>query len=472
MTPRLLAYAIAQWAGYQPAQHHRELARRLESVGRGETKRLMVFMPPRHGKSMLCSEYFPAWYLGLNPDHQVIAATYAQGLADDFGRKVRNLVAGEAHRFCWPGSLLADDSQAANRFHLAQRGAYFAVGAGGPITGRGAHLLLIDDPIKGREDAESETMRNRLKDWYTSVARTRLMPGGAIVIVQTRWHEDDLAGWLLRDHAHEGWEVLNLPAIAEPGDQIGRMEGEPLWPASYPLAELQTIQRAVGSRDWAALYQQRPSAAEGSIFKRHHWGRYDPPVSNPLGLIEALKISTVIQAWDTAFKAGEANDWSVGVTIGVAQSRFYVLDVWRDRVEFPELKRAVQSQAQQWGAHAVLVEDTAAGQSLLQEMRRNTRIPLVAVKADRDKMSRAHAITPTHEAGMIYLPEGMVAWRGAFEDELAGFPTAPHDDQVDAFVHAMTYARKSVPDAPNQRIVEEDWEDIVNRQYSSPGWTF
>ena len=176
--PKLLPYAIGQWAGYQPARHHKLLAKKLQEVASGTCKRLMVFMPPRHGKSMLASEFFPAWYLGVHPDQQLIAATYAQGLADDFGRKVRNLVTSEQHRYMFPDFKLSDDSQAANRFHTEQRGAYFAVGAGGPITGRGANLLLIDDPIKGRDDAESDTMRTRLKDWYTSVARTRLMQIG------------------------------------------------------------------------------------------------------------------------------------------------------------------------------------------------------------------------------------------------------------------------------------------------------
>ena len=439
MTLGLAAYAVNQWAGYRPATHHLALADRLEDVSEGKCKRLMVFMPPRHGKSMLCSEYFPAWWLGQHPDRQIIAATYAQQLANDFGRKVRNLCLSDQHRWAFHDFSLAGDSQAGDRFHTSMRGAYFAVGVGGPITGRGADLLLIDDPIKGREDAESETQRQKLKDWYTAVARTRLMPGGAIVVIQTRWHEDDLAGWLLREHQHEGWEVLSLPAIAEPGDALGRSEGDPLWPEAYPIPELERLRLAVGSRDWAALYQQRPSAAEGSVFKREHWQTHKPTETAPLALLQALGVNYVVQAWDTAFKTRETNDFSVCVTLGVARSRYYVLDVWRDRAEFPDLKRAMVSQHAKWKAHAVVVEDTAAGQSLIQELRRNTRIPLIAVKADHDKVTRAHAVTPTHEAGLCYLPEGE-PWVADFEDELSGFPAAPHDDQVDAFVHALTYA--------------------------------
>lgn len=451
----LAAYAVNHWAGYRPAEHHLELCGRLESVARGDTKRLIVMMPPRHGKSMLCSEYFPAWYMGNNPTKQIITATYAQQLADDFGRKVRNICNTDAHRYAFPDFRLSDDSQAANRFHTADGGAYYAVGAGGPITGRGADLLLIDDPIKGREDAESEVMRVRLKDWYTSVAYTRLMPGASIIIVQTRWHDDDLAGWLMREQRHEGWDILNLPAIAEPGDVLGRQEGAALWPEAYNEASLAKIKLSIGSRDWSALYQQRPSAAEGSVFLRKNWGRYHPPVDTPKGLVEALGITSIIQGWDTAFKVRETSDYSVGVTIGVAKAKYYVLDVWRDRVEFPDLKRAVQTQAQKWSANAVVIEDAAAGQSLIQELQRNTRVPLIPQKVDKDKVSRANAVTPTHEAGLIYLPEGPVDWRGEFEDELAAFPSAPHDDQVDAFVHAMAYARSYVTSAPEPDEQEE-----------------
>lgn len=464
----LASFARLAWAGYEPADHHRLISEALRRVARGELKRLMIFMPPRHGKSMLASEYFPAWYLGRNPNHQVITATYAQGLADDFGRKVRNIVAGEMFKGIFPGVDLAGDSQAANRFHLSGQGAYFAVGAGGPITGRGADLLLIDDPIKGREDAESETMRRRLKEWYTSVARTRLMPGGAIVVIQTRWHEDDLAGWLIKEHAHENWEVLNLPALAEPGDPLGREEGAALWPSAYPIKELAVIKQSIGARDWSALYQQRPSAMEGAILKRANWQYYKPTENNPASLVESLGITRIVQAWDTAFKTGNSNDYSVGVTLGVARTRYYVLDVWRNRAEFPDLKRALVSQATKWGAHAVVVEDAASGQSLIQELRRNTRIPLVTVKVDRDKTARANAISAIHEAKLCYVPDNE-HWVSDFMDECASFPSATHDDQVDAFVHALTYARP----LSTIEVVdpEDDWEDRMLRQsMSNTSW--
>lgn len=457
----LAEYAVGQWSGYHPARHHLALVDYLEAVSRGETRRLMVFMPPRHGKSMLASEYFPAWWLGCHPEKQIIAATYAQQLADDFGRKVRNLCLSASHAWTFPDFSLSQDSQAANRFHTSHGGAYFAVGAGGPITGRGADLLLIDDPIKGREDAESEVKRGHLKDWYQAVARTRLMPGGAIVVIQTRWHEDDLAGWLLRDHKHEGWEILNLPAFAEPNDPLSRTEGEALWPEAYPKSELNALKVAVGSRDWASLYQQRPSAAEGGIFKRAYWQSFQPTEYHPKALLESLGISRVIQAWDTAFKAREQNDYSACVTIGVAKARYYILDVVRERLEFPDLKRAVVSAAAKWNPHAVLIEDKATGQSLLQELTRDTRIPLLPVKADKDKVSRANAITPTVEALLVYLPEDG-AWVQDFLDEAAAFPNAPHDDQVDALVHAITWAREMGP-LPDEQQSDDDYFGSSNQ---------
>jgi hypothetical protein len=203
-TQDLAVYTAANWPGFELAKHHEIVIEKLEAVRRGEISRLMIFMPPRHGKSVITSHYFPAWYMGEHPDRYVIAASYGQELASDFGRRVRNLVATPVHRAIFPGCRLAEDSSAAHRFSLGAGGAYFAVGAGGPVTGRGAHLLLIDDPIKNREEAYSETARGSLREWYRTVAYTRLMPGAAVVLIHTRWHEDDLAGWLLREHADEG----------------------------------------------------------------------------------------------------------------------------------------------------------------------------------------------------------------------------------------------------------------------------
>jgi len=323
---RLVSYAAYQWPAYQLAPHHRLIARHLEMVERGEITRLMITMPPRHGKSMLASEFFPAWYMGRNPDHYVVTATYAQELADDFGRKVKNQIEGPDFKAVFPGVGLSDDSKSAKRFHIdgshggiehgtTQRGAFYAVGVGGPLTGRGAHLLLIDDPVKNREDAESEVIRKKTKDWYTSTAYTRLMPGGRIVLIQTRWHEDDLAGWLQDEHQHEGWTILNLPAIDD--------DGNALWPEQYDVEALERIKRALPPRDWSALYQQRPAPETGDYFKRDwlHLVDHVPP-----------KESMAIYGGSDYAVTADGGDYTVHVVVGVDPTgAMYLLDLWRQQ---------------------------------------------------------------------------------------------------------------------------------------------
>jgi predicted phage terminase large subunit-like protein len=425
----LACYGIAQWPQFKLAKHHELIVGKLETVERGQIKRLIILLPPRYGKSLITSAIFPAWYLGRHPDHQVIFTTYAQELSDDFGRRVRNFIADLLHRAIFPNCVLSEDSAAAHRFNTTRGGAYYAVGTGGPITGRGTNLLIIDDPIKDREEANSETRRKALHDWFASVAYTRLMPNAAIVLIQTRWHEDDLAGWLLREHASEQWDVLSLPAIAE-RDEGFRREGEALWPEQFPMERLKQIRETIGGAAWASLYQQRPAAAEGAIFKRGWWQFYrEPP-----------KCSRIVQSWDTAFKRGAENDYSVCTTWGAADNGYYLLHLWRDRVEFPDLKRAFASLAGQWNPEAILVEDRASGQSLIQELKA-TALPVIAVRPDSDKLARAQAVTPLVEAGKVFLPESMPSTADLI-DELACFPAGRHDDIVDSLAQALNYLRK------------------------------
>jgi predicted phage terminase large subunit-like protein len=430
----LLAYAIGQWPGYQPAAHHRLLASQLEAVERGEVHRLIVAMPPRHGKSMLASEFFPAWYLGRNPSRSVIASTYSQELASDFGRKVRNLTDTQLHRAAFPLCRMSEDSKAVHRFSTDAGGAYYAVGRGGSITGRGGNLFLIDDPLKDRAEAESDTTRESTKAWYRSVARTRLAPGGAIVIVQTRWHDDDLAGYVTREHAHEGWTVLNLPALAEADDALGRAEGEPLWPEAYPVADLHSIRCALGTYDWAALYQQHPTPAEGGIFKLSWFAsnRYDVPLA---------KYRRIVQSWDTGQKAADRNDPSVCTTWGESETTFDLLDVFRARMEYPELRRTAESLALLHQPIAVLVEDKSSGQSLVQDLKASTKLPVIPREPEGDKVIRAMSVSPLCEAGRVRLPRA-AAWLPEFEAELYRFPNAVHDDQVDSMSQALTYMHR------------------------------
>jgi predicted phage terminase large subunit-like protein len=419
------------YPAFEAPWHIRQIAAALEDVEAGRCKRLMIFAPPRHGKSLLTSQAFPAWYLGRKPDSSVIFASYSQDLASDFGRRVRNLVSSEEHVAAFPASVISRDSSSVQRFDTTLHGAYRAVGRGGPLTGRGAHVLLIDDPLKDHEEADSETVRASLHEWYGDVAYTRLAPGGAIVIINTRWHEDDLSGYLLANHADENWRVLSFPAIAEEDDE-NRKEGEPLWPGRFPLEALDAIRKV--TRRWPALYQQRPSAVEGETFKRSWWRYYARAPE---------RFQRVIQSWDTAFKKSTKADYSVCSTWGETATEIFLLHVWRERVEFPALLEAAKDLGTQWKPHVVLVEDKASGQSLVQVLREATRLPVIPVPVDTDKQTRASAATPTVQAGRVLLPVE-AGWLTAFLDELSAFPNAAHDDQVDTVTMALEYMRLSV----------------------------
>jgi predicted phage terminase large subunit-like protein len=434
----LACYATVQWPKFEFAKHHQLIISRLEAIERGEISRLMIFLPPRHGKSLIGSAIFPAWYLGRHPERHLIFATYGQELSDDSGRQVRDFIADPVHRAIFPGCSLREDSSAAHRFNTVRGGAYFAVGRGGPITGRGAHLLVIDDPLKDCAEANSETVRRALYDWYSSVAYTRLAPNGAIVLIQNRWHEDDLAGRLLANSFGDDWEVLSLPAIAE-HDESFRREGEALWPDRFGLLELGKIRNALGGRAWASLYQQRPAAAEGTIFKRDWWQFYRPPVSAPF--------AQIVQSWDCAYKKGAENDFSACTTWGATSNGYYLIHLWKDKVEFPELRRVLGSLAEHWNPTAILVEDRASGQSLIQELKSSSVLPVIPVKVDSDKVARAQAATPLLEAGKLFLPEG-ASWVEDFIDELAVFPNGAHDDCVDSTTQALNFLRQEPPLLP------------------------
>lgn len=381
-------------------------------------------MPPRHGKSELASIRFPAWYLGRNPDKRIIGASYAASLSYRFSRAARNVIRSDE----WPYPIrLADDSQSVQAWDIADhRGGYFAAGVGGPITGMGADLLIIDDPVKNQEESDSAVYRENVWEWYTSTAYTRLEDDAAVVLIMTRWHHDDLAGRLLVQAQQGGdqWVTLSLPAIDA--------EGSALWPEKYDTAALQRIKGAVGSRTWTALYQQSPTDDETAIIKREWWRTY---TASP-------ECDRVIQIWDTAFKTKQSSDYSVCATWGATATGYYLLDLWRARVEFPELKRAVVMQSAKHNPSAVIVEDAASGQSLIQELRRETNLPIIAVKPDRDKLARVHAVTPMIEAGRAYLPES-APWLSDFVEEHAQFPSGAHDDQVDTTAMALARLKGS-----------------------------
>lgn len=428
---RLVSYACYQWPSYKLAAHHRLIARHLEAVERGEITRLMITMPPRHGKSMLASEFFPAWYLGRNPDHYVVTATYAQELADDFGRKVKNQIEDQSYQAVFPGVGLADDSKSAKRFHidgafggyehgLTQRGAFYAVGVGGPLTGRGAHLLLIDDPVKNREDAESEVIRRKTKDWYTSTAYTRLMPGGRIVIIQTRWHESDLAGWLLEEHAHEGWVVLNLPAISDNGDA--------LWPEQYDLEALERIKRALPPRDWSALYQQRPAPETGDYFKRE-W----------IHTVDHLPPRDAMMVYGASDYAVTANggDYTVHAIVGLDPAGDpWLLDLWREQASSDVWVQSFCDLVLKWKPVG-WAEETGQIKSGVGPFLRKAMMERAAYVAREQFATRGDKAVRAQSFRGLIATRGLRVHKDApflpdLVNEMMSFPVGVHDDQVDA----------------------------------------
>lgn len=392
----------------------------------------MIFAPPRHGKSELSTRLFPAWYLGRHPDRFVISGSYNADLATDFGRDVRDIVADEFYRAVFRNVSLRPDTRAANRWHTNKKGIYVSAGIGTGITGRGAHLGLIDDPFKDRKEAESQAVREAVWNWYTSSFYTRLMPGAAIVITLTRWHDDDLAGRLLKEMNTGGdrWTILNLPALAEAGDILGREEGEALWPDWYPLTTLERIKNAIGSYNWLSLYQQRPVAEEGNIFKKSWWRYYR----------EIPEFTFVLQSWDTAHEEKTEADYSVCTTWGVYQNNAYLIDWFKDKLDYPNLKRKAEAGYVRHKPEAVLVEDTAAGKPLAREFKKHSVLPVILFRPEGDKVARAHAVTPIIEGGKVFLPE-FAFWTQEFIDEMGKFPKGEHDDTVDSVTQALEYLR-------------------------------
>jgi predicted phage terminase large subunit-like protein len=415
------------------APHLVYMREHLDRVTAGTIRKLMIFTAPRHGKSALVTIRYPAWLLECWPHKRVVVGSYNATLAESFSRATR--------RICGSRMLLSDERTAVNDWETAAGGGLRAVGVGGGVTGRGADLIIIDDPVKSREEANSQAYRERVWDWYRDDLYTRQEPGAAMVLILTRWHLDDLAGRILASVDGQQWTIVTLPALAERNDPLGRAEGQALWPERYDESELGRIRATLGS-SFEALYQQRPTALEGAIFKREWWRHFR----------EQPKFSRIVQSWDTAFKAGQDNDYSVCTTWGEADNGYYLLDVWRRRVEFPALKAMVVKLGDEFNASVVLVEDKASGQSLLQELQRDTKLPIRPVKVDSDKVSRAYAATPIIETGRVFLPES-APWLAVFVNELASFPAALHDDVVDSTTQALNYmvATKAPPPADYSR---------------------
>jgi predicted phage terminase large subunit-like protein len=414
----------------------------LLEVRQGKGPRLIVTAPPQHGKSEIVSRHFPAYMLGKYPDMRIIATSYNTKFASDLSLDVQRLMDSPEYRHLFPGTSLirkgsadADGVRRQDMFNVAGRwGYYHCAGVGGPVTGYGAHVLLMDDPIKNREEADSPTIREKLWNWYTSTLFTRQGPQAGIILVQTRWHEDDLAGRLLervRSGEGEKWRLLNFPAIAE-RDEGWRKEGDVLHPERRPMSKIEEMRREVGARNFAALYQQRPAPEEGDVFRKQ-WFRRWTPASLP------ERWDKLVQSWDMAYKDHTGADYVSGQVWGKCGADFYLLDQTRRRMAFVETCEAVLEMAERWpGALEIVVEDAANGPAVVDALRRSGVSGIVPVRAEGSKKARAYAVTPLFEAGNVHFPPlAGHPWVEDLEAELLGFPSAAHDDQVDAATQAL-----------------------------------
>lgn len=410
--------------------HLKLLNRELLNVARGRTRFLAVFMPPRHVKSTMCSRNFPAWYTARFPGKRVLLTSYEAEFAATWGGKARAIIAAHGEEVFGVG--VAGRQQARNSWRLTNGSEMVTAGVGGSLTGRGADVLIIDDPVKNAQEALSATYRDRTWEWYQSTAYTRLEPGGSIILILTRWHEDDLAGRILNNPVEgEEWRVVSFPAIAEDHDILGRAPGEALWPERYSVADLLRIKEAVGSHWWEALYQQHPSSMEGNMFRREWWRYWEHrPVCEE-----------VIQSWDMRFgDSRDSGSFVVGQVWGKAGAQRFLLDQVRGRWSFTQSLDAVRMLTARWpDARIRLVENKANGPAIMSALQREIG-GFVPVEPSGSKEARAAAVTPDVEGGNVFLPDPSMPgyeWVTGFVEEWAAFPRGGNDDQVDAGTQAL-----------------------------------
>ena len=418
---------------YDENWHHRLIIEKLEAVERGEIRKLMIFVPPRHGKSEIASINFPAWFFGRNPKKSIIAASYNSDLAISFGRKARNIVASQEYKNLFPSVSLAEDSKAAGQWITNQGGEYTAVGIGGGTTGRGADVFLIDDPVKDKQEAESPVIQERNIGWYRSVARTRLSPKGARVIIQTRWHDLDLAGQILA--TEDDWEIVDLAAIA-PKDEEYRKADEALWPQKYSIDELLAIKKELGIELWSALYQQKPISEESQVFKRHFF-KY-----RKIEDLERLQTRCFVTI-DPAPGKSESAD-NIGVCINwVDLENFWTLNAYKIKFDAAQLinllfKLYADVHFETVGIEKGMYNDVLKPFLDAEQRKRNIFFSVRELDhGQRNKELRIRGLTPRYEAGQIF---HLVGHCEDLEAELLRFPKSPHDDVSDAVAYQLQIA--------------------------------
>jgi predicted phage terminase large subunit-like protein len=453
-----LEFVKHAWPAFIQGSHHKTMAEAFERVARGELKRLIVNMPPRHTKSEFASYLLPAWFLGQHPEKKVIQTAHTAELAVGFGRKVRNLFGDTAFKQVFPATSLRADSKAAGRWNTNKGGEYFAIGVGGAVTGKGADLLIIDDPHSEQDaalGAYNPEVFDKVYEWYTSGPRQRLQPGGSIIVVMTRWSKRDLTGKIIdasmrRDGADE-WEVIELPAIMP--------SGNPLWPEYWGINELEALRSELPVSKWSAQYQQDPTSEEGALVKREWWQTWEesrPP-----------SCSFIIQSWDTAFLKTQRSDYSACTTWGVFFNEdenahhIILLDAYKERLEFPDLKRRAYDFWIEWEPDSFIVEAKASGAPLIFELRQ-MGIPVEDFTPSRgnDKVSRVNAVSDIFASGMVWAPP--TRWAEEVIEEFAAFPVGDHDDLVDSSTQALLrFRRGGFVRSPSDE--DEEW---VSPQYT------
>jgi predicted phage terminase large subunit-like protein len=428
-----MAFVKEMWPGFIHGRHHVLMAKKFQEIADGKLKRLIINMPPRHTKSEFASNMLPAWFLGKFPEKKVIQCSNTAELAVGFGRKVRNLVGSEQYSKIFPNVSLRADSKAAGRWATSHGGDYFAIGVGGTVTGKGADLLIIDDPHSEQEAKLAQgdpSVFDSVYEWYTSGPRQRLQPGGVIVVVMTRWSDKDLSGKLLKNDTE--WDIVQLPAILPSGNA--------LWPEFWDISELLALKEELPVYKWNAQYQQTPTGEEGALIKRDWWQRWEadrPP-----------KCEFIIQSWDTAFTKSQRADYSACTTWGIFHLNenpddvnIIMLDAWKDKLEFPDLKDTAKRFYDEWQPDACIIEAKAAGAPLIFELRRmGVMVSDYTPVRGNDKFVRINSVTDLFRSGRVWAPE--TKWAEEVIEEMARFPNAEHDDLVDSTVQALIRFRQ------------------------------